>query len=426
MTSASARRAEVDRCPGVLRAHRAADGALLRLRIPGGHLPAAALNILSAASTQFSDGDLQLTSRGNLQLRGVQTDTHGAVATGLVEEVVRAGLLSHPVHERVRNIVSSPMTGRSGGLADVRRLTASLDEQLCATEAMAGLPGPFLFVLDDGRGDLDSLAADIRVRAVDERSVQILVGDVDVGPVVAIDRSIEVIIGLGLAFLALTSETGSDQPIWHVRELPRHGLELWPRLTPAPALRARSSVEARTTTPFPEQGVLTQRDGRVLLSTIVPLGLLDRSRVRALLETSELGSRQVIITPWRGVIIPDLDRAGVRSAVGRLSSAGLELSDLSPWRGVTACTGAPRCAQGAGETRLLAGRIVTARAAAGPGAAPILPVHVVGCARRCGSPAVDHLGVLTGAESVALSRDDATVTVRVDQAAGAVAAAVSR
>ena len=80
-------RAEVDRCPGVLRPHRAADGALLRLRVPGGWLPAQSLDVISAASAEFADGDVQLTSRANLQLRAVATDRAGAVSAALVGAV---------------------------------------------------------------------------------------------------------------------------------------------------------------------------------------------------------------------------------------------------------------------------------------------------------------------------------------------------
>ena len=400
----------MDRCPGVLRAHQAADGALLRLRVPGGWLPASSLDLISQAAVTFGDGDVQLTSRANLQLRAVATDPTGAVTPALVDEVARAGLLPHPSHERVRNIVCSPLTGLSGGLADLRGLTRELDEKLCDEAELAELPGPFLFALDDGRGDLDALSADLRVRAVDRESVQILVGDAAIGPVLPLDRAASLVVELGRAFLSL--QTGD--PVWHARELPQRGLELLARVAAGPA----TLVRRRRQTPGGRLGRLTQDDGRAVLSALVPLGLLNRRQVTALTRASELGSGQLVVTPWRGVLVPDLPFSEAGIAAQWLVAAGLELTDGSPWQGVTACTGAPRCAHGQGETRSLAGRIVRERLPAN--ANDLLSVHIVGCSRRCGSPGGPHVEVLSVADHVEISRDDRSIPVPVADAPAAV------
>ncbi|HEX3196307.1 MAG TPA: hypothetical protein VHR39_02010, partial [Propionibacteriaceae bacterium] len=60
-----------DRCPGVLRPHLAQDGAVIRVRIPGGQTSGTALGRLSRIAQEFGSGDLQLTSRASLQLRGL-------------------------------------------------------------------------------------------------------------------------------------------------------------------------------------------------------------------------------------------------------------------------------------------------------------------------------------------------------------------
>jgi len=394
----------------VLRPHQAADGALLRLRVPGGWLPAASLDIVSAAAATFGDGDVQLTSRANLQLRAVPTEPSGAVAAALVDEVSRAGLLPHLSHERVRNIVCSPLSGLAGGLADLRELTRELDGKLCATTDLASLPGPFLFALDDGRSDLDALPADVRVRAVDRQSVQILVGDSAIGPVLPLERAADLIIELGRAFL----QVQRDEPVWHVRELPQRGLELFALVAAGPA----SLVRRRRATPGGRLGRLTQNDGRAVLSALVPLGLLDRRQVAALARASSLGSGQLVVTPWRGVLVPDLPFSEAGIAAQWLAGAGLELTDGSPWHGVTACTGAPRCAHGLGETHSLADRIVRERLPETEN--NLLAVHVVGCSRRCGSPNGPHFEVLSRADQVEISRDGRTEVWPVADAPAAV------
>lgn len=419
VTSAPAtQRAEVDRCPGVLRPHRAADGALLRLRLPGGELAARTLDLVSRAAARYADGDVQLTSRANLQLRGVATDDRGAVHPGLVDQILAAGLLPNPSHERVRNIVCSPLTGRRGGLADLRPLVRELDARLCSTPELAGLPGPFLFVLDDGRGDVLPQAPDLGVLALDAHFVRLVLGGRPAGQVVPLEHAAAELVDLALRFLQFASVASGGRRVWHVRELPSGGREL---------LDTEIATDDADPPQFagrgPGFGVMLQDDGAALVSTLVPLGLLGREQAAALCAVAHHGSGRLIITPWRGVVVPDLPAAGAEAVLRDLAGAGLGVSDDTPWRGLTACTGAPRCASGRGETRALATHIARARGGAEPTAADI-PVHVVGCDRRCGSPTGAHLEVLTtgdGADvhQVATAGADQAVVQRALDSAGA-------
>ncbi|MDX6739229.1 hypothetical protein [Actinocorallia sp. A-T 12471] len=95
-----------DACPGALRPHTAADGALARLRLPGGRVTSAQLTALAAAARAFGTGELELTSRANIQIRGIDP----ARLPALTAHLTAAGLLPSPTHERVRNITASPLT----------------------------------------------------------------------------------------------------------------------------------------------------------------------------------------------------------------------------------------------------------------------------------------------------------------------------
>ncbi|MFF9900956.1 precorrin-3B synthase [Streptomyces longispororuber] len=163
-----------DACPGSLRLHAADDGALARVRVPGGVLSAEQAEALAGAAHRLGDGDLHLTSRGNVQLRGLG-DGCGADLAALLGA---AGLLPSAAHERVRNVVASPLSGLDGrGLYDVRPWLTALDAALCASAAARELSGRFLFALDDGRGDVAALDADVTVRAAaDGRAVLSLDG----------------------------------------------------------------------------------------------------------------------------------------------------------------------------------------------------------------------------------------------------------
>ena len=68
--------------------------------MPGGTITAGQLEALAGAAAEFGGGTLELTGRGNVQLRAI-TD-----ADAVAEVVAAAGLLPSPRHELVRNIVA--------------------------------------------------------------------------------------------------------------------------------------------------------------------------------------------------------------------------------------------------------------------------------------------------------------------------------
>lgn len=348
MTDHSADHLPPDRCPGLLRPHLAADGALVRVRAPGGRLPDGGLRLLSTAARTFADGDVHLTSRGNLQVRGVTVDGCGGVPDGLVESVAAAGFLPSATHERVRNIVASPLSGLTGGLADVRPIVAALDEALCADPMLADLPGRFLFGIDDGRGDISGLRCDLSAVVVDDGRARIVIGALS-GPVVPLNGVADALIDSARRFLQVRSTQ------WHVRKLPDEGRELG----------GGAQLPLPDPHPMP-YGVL-----EAAVSVLVPLGILSPEMVAVLPD------RGVIVTPWRGLVLP----AGTDPEV--LAAAGFALTADSPWSRVTACTGSPGCSLARSDTREVARRTV-----AGP--APSRHVHIVGCERACGAPHFPH------------------------------------
>ncbi|MCE7080510.1 hypothetical protein [Streptomyces sp. ST2-7A] len=147
-----------DACPGALRLHAADDGALARVRLPGGLLDTSAARVLADLAEEFGDGRIDLTSRGNMQLRALPVDC-GAV---LASRLRAAGLLPSDAHERARNIVATPLAGARSGVHAVAR---ELDRALCADPTAARLSGRFLFAVDDGRGDVATLEADVTLVA---------------------------------------------------------------------------------------------------------------------------------------------------------------------------------------------------------------------------------------------------------------------
>ncbi|MCW2738491.1 nitrite reductase [Nocardioides sp.] len=262
-----------DLCPGVLRPWPADDGALVRLRVPGGHLTRTTLLALLDVAETYGDGRVHLTKRANLQLRALP-HVDGVLPAAVVEAVRATGLLPHPDHELVRNILVSPLTGLHGGRADLRTVTAELDERICATPSLAKLPGRFLFVLDDGRGDHVNRSCDLGLVALSEDEVQLRIGSTHWGPVVPLPEAAARLTGLARAFQQVRDTA------WHIDELP---------VPPAshdadPRLPAASDP--------PAYGALAEGVTHVE----VPDGVLDRAAIDGLDE-------HLVVTRWKSLVL---------------------------------------------------------------------------------------------------------------------------
>jgi precorrin-3B synthase len=346
-----------DRCPGLLRPHPAEDGALIRLRFPGGQTTADTLSALSGLARTYGHPDLQLTSRAGLQLRGLPD----RLPRELTEAVLALGLVPSAPHERVRNIVASPLTGVSGGKADLRGLIHDLDRAILDEPSLADLPGRFLFVLDDGRGDVVGRAFDLGYRAFDGLSGVVLVGGGELGFPVPARQAVDILIRLACDFAVARRASGA----WHVRELPT-----W--MATVPGL---GPVGDHVADPTP----LALGDVAGAASVVVPLALLTPDQADVVVRVAP---GPLAITPWRGLVLP-----GAAPGLAALTATGLVATAGSAWSSISACVGGPSCGQAAGSTRALALELVQ-RGDIGR------RTHVSGCERRCGAPADDHRDVV--------------------------------
>ncbi|MYR92570.1 MULTISPECIES: nitrite/sulfite reductase [unclassified Streptomyces] len=404
-------RAGGDACPGTLRLHRADDGALARVRIPGGVLSADRAEALLTAAARFGDGELHLTSRGNVQLRGLGAECGGELAALLTE----AGLLPSAAHERARNIVASPLAGLDGS-PSVGRWLSELDHLVCSSPAAATLSGRFLFALDDGRGDVDALGADVTLIAEGPSGSALLrIGAADEVFRVPAAEAPRAALLAAEAFLRAAGESGA----WRVKDLPEDvRAELVRSIGSAAPGPAVHRPRPRTATP-PAPG----RHGSALTAD-VPLGRLTPVQWRLLTDTARRYGGELRLTPWRGIVLPGpVPRPEAADALRTLSESGLITAPDSPWTGVGACIGHPGCAKSLSDVRAEAG------AAVGPPGR--LPVYWSGCERRCGHPHGEWIDVVVTPDGHRIShvrgeRRDARATVRNDPARLAAAVAEAR
>jgi precorrin-3B synthase len=429
----------------VLRLAEAADGFLARVRLPGGLVSSAQLRDLAALAEELGDGRVELTSRANVQLRGLAASAAGP----LTDRLTRAGLLPSISHDRVRNVLASPLAGlddapgtSGAGLTGIVR---ALDAALCARPRLAELPGRFLFAIDDGRGDVAGLGADVvaTVRpddaAVNGLAVQPgTAGAAGAGvygtggqdardvPDSLRDAIVAVMLAYADAFLDLRAELGSTA--WRIADLPGGGGQIravvsdrlglpassagQPDVTAAarsagldrascagavPARRATATkgVEPDAATPSRPVGLVTRRqtgggtespasvrDDRDFSAVLLaPLGRLTAAQLAWVAD--RVTGEPARITPWRSVVLPHVTDAA--RLLGDAAALGFGTDQASPWLRVTACAGRPGCASALADVQADAGEFAARW--------PERLVHVSGCSRHCGRPAATEIDV---------------------------------
>jgi precorrin-3B synthase len=262
-------------------------------------LTAAQLAALAHASAAFGSAALELTGRGNLEIHGV-TDAE-AVAAAAAE----AGLLP-PSN---CSIVASPLSGRVGGIADVRPWVTDLDAAIQAEPVLAQLPQRFLFSVDDGRDDVSGLGADVGVHVVGDHVALVLAGR-DTGIRLTAREVVDTLIAVAARFADVRGNALRISELADPSQL-LPGVELGDGFRKV----ARSPV-----------GWIEQDDGRVALGAAVPLGVLP-ARVAEYLAAIEA---PLVVTPWRSMLVCDLDEVVADTALRVLAPMGLVFDANSP------------------------------------------------------------------------------------------------
>jgi precorrin-3B synthase len=367
-------------CPGALRPMQSGDGLVVRIRPPMGHLTPAQAQAIAQAARARGNGIIDLSARANLQLRGVTETSHPR----LIDDLRAQGLIDPDIEtESLRNLIVTPfrtsppppspphggegrLPGKPTCAAPSARAALPLEreweavgehpaesvESLAATlsAALARMPklsGKFGFALDTGpRPVLSQASADIRVERGAEGS---LILRPDGHP-----------LGQPVTDLASNAIAMAE---WFVT---RGGIS-GDRGRMA-ALIARGIVPPNCTL-APAAALPTPRPGLHADGALVALAF-GQMRAETLSALADAG-HQIRLTPWRMLLLVG---AGSLPVI-----PGIITDPSDPILRITACTGAPACPQGLGETRGLARHLA-------PQLADGHTLHLSGCAKGCANP----------------------------------------
>lgn len=367
-------------CPGVLAPMEVGDGLLVRVRVPAGILAADQARRIAALGRALGNGLVDLSHRGNLQLRGLSVDGLPPLYSALES----LGLLAADVEsEAVRNVLTAPAAGLDPQGFDVRAAALALDARLAADERVRGLTPKFgWLVCGGGAGHLADSSTDVRFDAVPDDSgaggdgfvFRVALGGtlaaaVPIG-LCAPAQVAEVAAGIARTFIALRAgrDAAPRRMAGLIREIGVGAFAALPGLVPL----ADSTPPVR-----PPRAVLGVRPG--WLGVAFPFGRLDVDRLEALAGLAERqGSGEIRLTPWRALLLP-----GVTEGVGALALGGV-LDPADVRLRLTACSGIGGCDVGTTDTH--ADALELARRAPALVAA-VTAVHVSGCAKGCAHPA---------------------------------------
>lgn len=317
------------------------DGLLTTVRPFAGRLEHGQVLGLLDLAEAYAGGELTLTRRAGIQLRGISERDWPAVREGLHALRLDA---TDTMHAGPRLLVSPFALPTSLSWRLGERLRPHLRDH-------ADLPPKFTVVCDAGATrDLASIPADVRIeRDADDDRLLLRLGNEPTGLAVETEhlhRSIDEVL------------------TWFVTQRrPEHR-----RIA---ALLAEGSAPAGLLGAVPPAASSPKPPlGRHAMGTLLgaPFGVLEAPVLRTLVH--DLGVKALRITPWRSLLLEE---------AANVITEALLTHDADPLVDVDACPGAPRCVQATVPTRPLARQLARRLRPGGEGPS----IHVTGCSKGC-------------------------------------------
>lgn len=386
-------------CPSLATPMRTGDGFLVRLRPVAVALTADDLLALADLARETGNGLIEITARGNIQLRGLTLGTVPRLAEGLEA----AGI----VPQTGVAIETPALSGIDP--SEIADATPIADVLRNAIADVALTLAPKLAIVVDGGGvlSLADMVADIRLDAVETNDA--VAWRLSAGG----DRETAQPIAL------LSSETVVEGAMTVVAALAAAGAGTRGRDLDAEALVARFNMPA-----LPLVGIIPTHpigvhriDGAPVLGVSPAYGQMHADRLAALVHSlSSCGATEFRLAPHRTLLVRGLSEAALAAAQDAAQREGFWCTNRAPGRSISMCAGAAGCASASFDTHAAADALVAYAADLLDGT---VDVHVSGCPKGCAHPARAAVTLCGTADGVGLvvngkASDPALVTVPAD------------
>lgn len=398
------------------------DAFMCRLRLPGGQITAHQLRGVAELAERFGHPALQLTTRGNLQLRGIAAASTLDVLMGLAAlGIINRGSGA----DGVRNIRANATAGIDRReLIDVSALAREAQYRILSDRGLQALPRKFTLAFDGGGASGASPeTSDLGFRAVRTSGgpgvpagvyFRILLGGAtshsryarDAGVLVAPEHSLDVLEEV----LALYVEHGDRTNRRRARllylleswGLERFCAELERRLQarlPDTKLLLRWPLGACELPAAPDPaahiGFHNQKPrGKSYVGVVLPNAHLSVAQARGLASIADdFGSGELRLTPQQNLLVLGLPDTQLHRVKEALSELGLGWSASAIRAGLLACTGSVGCPLAAGDVKRRAEELARHLESRFTFEQP-LSIRISGCHHGCAEHAVADIGLL--------------------------------
>ena len=388
---------------------------MMRLRIPNGILTSAQMRVLGEVVERYGeDGNADITTRQNLQLRGIRLEDVPSIFAQIKEvemTSVQSGM------DNVRNITGSPMAGLDAyELFDTRELVGKVQDMITnkgeGNPEFSNLPRKFNIAIEGGRDN--SVHAEINDIAFvpayknGQLGFNVLVGGFFSGKrceaAIELDAWVtadEKVVDLCRAILVVYRDNGprgnrqKTRLMWLIDEwtLEKFRAEVEKEL--GYSLEKAAEKDAIDWEKRDHLGIYPQKQaGLNYVGLHIPVGRLFAEDMFDLARLAEVyGNSELRLTVEQNLIIPNIPEENLEALLAEPILAKFKINPATLSRSLVSCTGAQFCNFALVETknRSLA---VTKELEQDLDFSSPVRIHWTGCPNSCGQPQVADIGLM--------------------------------
>lgn len=404
---------------------------MMRLKVPNGIVNSDQMRFYADSVEKYGPegGVIDITTRQNIQMRGVKIEDAPAIIDGLH---ARNQTSIQSALDNVRNMVGSPLAGIDElELVDTRELTNALND-LVSLDPVTGtrgnpkwgnLPRKFNIAISGSRDDFaHTHINDIGLQPVAHAtsgemgfnvalggymSIKRVAESIDSGMWIPADRNSVVTLCEAIIRIFRDESERKDRQkarlMWLVE---KYGVEGFKAKVKEEVKSYNRGVTVGDTQPMPSTpfarrdllGVHPQKqEGKMRVGILVPTGRLSVDECRDLADLADKYSDgEIRLTVEQNVILPNVDEDKVKKlkkekALGRKSRLEVEPGFIEG--NVVSCTGAEFCGLALVETKANAEKIGRKLEELVEVDRPIR-IHWTGCPNSCGQAQVADIGIM--------------------------------